>query len=106
MPRLPPVLISPQARWRARLLPGRNLLGRHLLPIAFELFGDQLGKSGQRALTHFRSCDAHHASIVRLDRNPNIDLGAVIGCGGFRPEAEREMQSECEPAACRRRKRR
>ena len=83
MPRLPPVPISPQTRLRARLLAGRDLLGRHLLPVALELLGDELGEAGERALAHLGARDADHAGVVGLDRDPDVDLGAGIG-GGLR----------------------
>ena len=79
---------------------GGDLLGRYLLPIAFELLGNQLGKAGKRALTHLRACDAHDASIVGLDCDPYVDLGAVIGCAGRRAEAKWKMEPERKPAAC------
>ena len=58
---------------------GRDLLGRHLLPVALELLGDELGEAGDRALAHLRARDADHAGVVGLDGDPYIDFGAVIG---------------------------
>ena len=54
---------------------GRDAFGRHLAPVALELFGHELGKSGQRSLPHLRARDADHAGIVGLDRDPDVDFG-------------------------------
>jgi hypothetical protein len=50
-------------------------------------------------LAHFGSCDPDHAGVVGLDRNPHIDLSAIIGCCRGRADAKWKMESECEPAA-------
>ena len=70
MPRLPPVPISPQTRLRARFWPGVIGIGRDLVPVALELFGDELGEAGERALPHLGARDADHAGVVGLDRRP------------------------------------
>ena len=62
---------------------GSDLLGGHLLPVAFELLGDQLRKPGESALAHLRARDPDHAGVVGLDHDPDIDLGA--GIGGLAP---------------------
>ena len=68
MPRLPPVPISPQTRLRAQVLARRERFGRDLVPVALELFGDELGETGERALPHFRARDADDAGVVGPDR--------------------------------------
>ena len=70
MPRLPPVDMSPQTRLRARFWPGVIGSVVDLLPVAFELLGDELGEAGERALPHLRARDADHAGVVGLDRRP------------------------------------
>ena len=50
----------------------RDALGRDFLPVAFELFGDELGEAGERALAHFRARNADDAAVVRLDRDPDV----------------------------------
>src|SRR6185369_17494284 len=79
---------------------GRDALGRDLLPVAFELFGDQLSKTGQRALAHFGARDADDAAVVRLDRDPDVHFrgtalrGRLVDDGCL--EAEREAAAgEC-----------
>src|SRR6185369_5112130 len=42
----------------------RRILGDDLRPVAFELFGDELGEAGEGALTHFRAGDANHGGVV------------------------------------------
>src|SRR5262249_58250006 len=61
------------------ILPGRDLLRLHLVPIALELFGDELDEARDRALSHLRAGDTDHAGVVGFDENPRIDLGAFIG---------------------------
>ncbi len=53
-----------------------DAFGRHLLPVAFEFFGDELGEAGERALAHLGARDTDHAGIVRLDRDPQIDFAS------------------------------
>src|SRR5262245_21147928 len=80
---------------------GGDLLRGHLAPVAFELLGDELSQSGDRALAHLRAGDADHAGVVGLDRDPDIDLGAAAG-GALRrrfTKAGRQVETEREPAA-------
>ena len=90
-------LTAPDAVAR-EVLPGRRKFGRDLRPVAFQLLGDQLGKSGHRALPHFGAGDADDDAVVGLDHHPGGDFrGAVHGAddGG----TEREVHAEGEPAA-------
>src|ERR1700716_2649346 len=66
---LPPGALAGEVR------PGRDLLGDHLAPVAFEFFGHELSEPGDRSLAHLRAGDADHAGVVRLDGDPYIDLG-------------------------------
>ena len=102
MPRLPPVPISPQARLRARLVPGVICSVVDLVPIAFELLGDELREAGERALTHLRARDADHAGVVGLDGDPHIDFAAVAGgaCAIAAPKPNGRLKPERESAAC------
>src|SRR5215472_2478453 len=82
------------------VLPRRDLFRLYLVPIALELFGDELDEPRDRALSHLRARDTDHAGVVGFDENPRIDLGAFSGAlrnGGT--EARRQIESECEPTA-------
>ncbi len=79
---------------------GRDGFDRHLLPVAFEFLGDELRKAGDRALAHLRARDADDAGIVRLDGDPDVDLGRRCALRGRRLRTERHVESERQPAAC------
>ena len=88
--------LAPDA-FAGEVLPGRDLFRLYFVPIAFELFGDELDEARDRALSHLRTRDTDHAGIVGFDENPGIDFGAFIGAlrnGGT--EARRQIESECE----------
>src|SRR5712692_5723696 len=78
---------------------GRNLFRFHFLPIAFELFADELDEARDRALSHLRARHTNHAGVVGLDDDPGIDLCAVIGGALREGEAGRQIESEREPTA-------
>ncbi len=78
-----------------------DALGLHLLPVAFELFGDQLGEPGERALAHLGTRDADHAAVVRLDRDPDVDFRCAVLRQRFADE--RRLEAEREPAGRERR---
>src|ERR1700744_5027516 len=86
------------------ILARRDALRRHLAPVAFEFFGDELGEAGERALPHLGARDANDASIVRLDRDPEIDLSGALGRAFGIGRTERQAQAERQTAAgdCRR----
>jgi hypothetical protein len=76
-----------------------HLLDGHLLPVAFELLGDELGEAGMRALTHLRAHDADHAGVVGLDGDPYVEFGAAIGGDALRQrgaEARRQVEAQRE----------
>jgi hypothetical protein len=82
------------------VLAGGDPIDGHLLPVAFELFGDELGETGERALAHLRARDTDHGGVVGLDHHPGVDLGAVGGgLRRGRVDAERDVESERHPAA-------
>src|SRR5206468_12254979 len=58
------------------VLPGKDVLGRDLLPVALELLGDELREARERTLPHLRARDADHAGAVGPDDDPGVDLGA------------------------------
>jgi hypothetical protein len=92
--------LAPDA-FAGEVLPGRDLFRLYLVPIAFELFGDELDKARDRALSHLRTRDTDHAGVVGFDENPRVDLGAFVGAlshGGT--EGRRQIESECESTAC------
>src|SRR5262249_39626215 len=91
--------LTPDA-FAGEVLPGRDLFRLHLVPIALELFGDELDEARNRTLSHLRARDTNHAGVVGFDDDPGIDLGTVIGAlrrGGI--DARRQIESECEPTA-------
>ena len=98
MPRLPPVPISPHTRLRARLLSRRDRIGRHLVPVAFQLFRDELGEAGERALSHLGARDANDAGVVGLDDDPGIDLDAGL-LRLRRGDVEGKVEAERKAAA-------
>ena len=61
-----------------QVLTRRGRLGGHLAPVAFQLFGHQLGQAGARALPHLGADDADHAGVIGLDDDPHAHL---IACG-------------------------
>src|SRR5439155_16053508 len=56
------------------VLARRRIFGRDLRPVAFELFGDELGEPGEGALAHFGAGDANDDRVVRADHHPRVDL--------------------------------
>src|SRR6266446_1464439 len=91
--------LAPDA-FACEVLPGRDLFRLYFVPIAFELFGDELDEARDRALSHLRARDTDHAGIVGFDENPGIDFGAFIGAlRNCRTEARRQIESECESTA-------
>src|SRR5262249_15561763 len=74
-------------------------LGDDLRPVAFELFGDELGEAGESALTHFRPRDADHHGVVGTDHDPDIDFGRTIRRADDGRSSEREIEAEREPGA-------
>ena len=78
---------------------GGDLLGRHLLPVALELLGDELGEAGNRALAHLGTRNADHAGVVGLDGDPYVEFGAAIGGDALRhcrAEPGRQVEPERE----------
>src|SRR5262249_50467023 len=88
--------VAPRALARDALA-GRRIFGRDLRPVALELFSDELGEAGQRALAHLRAGDADHYRLVGADHHPGGDFGAGIRSlrGGG---AERKLEAEREAA--------
>ena len=83
-------VIAPDALAR-HVLPGSGKFGRDLRPVAAELFGGELGKAGERALSHFGFGNADDDAVVRIDHDPGVDFGRRVGGLGRRQvEAERK----------------
>ena len=57
----------------------RRIFGRDFRPVAFEFLGDELSKTGERALAHFRARDANDDGIVGLDHDPGVDFRRTVG---------------------------
>ena len=96
--------VAPDAVAR-EVLAGRRVFGRDLVPVALQLFDDELREAGQRTLPHLRARDAHNDRVVRLDEHPGIDLGARVRRGrcflrGSVIDAEWNVEAERKPAAC------
>src|SRR6185503_14912493 len=81
------------------VLAGRRILGRHLRPVAFELFGDELGEAGERALAHLGADDADDDGVVGLDDHPCGHFRSVDGARLGELGAERELQADGQTAA-------
>src|SRR5439155_16376184 len=82
--------LAPDALAR-EVLARRDRLGRDLLPVALELFGDELGETGARALPHLRARDANHAGVIGLDDHPGVDFDTGVPrgfCFGGRSERQ------------------
>src|SRR4051812_16042403 len=76
----------------------RDAFGRYFIPVTLQFLCHELCEAGECALSHLRTCDADHASVVRLDRNPDVDFGRrTLGLRGV--AAKRNLQSESETAA-------
>src|SRR5262249_48141218 len=91
--------LAPDA-FAGEVLPGRDLFGLYFVPIALELFGDELDEARDRALSHLRARNTDHAGVVGFDDDPGVDLSTAIGAlrhGGT--EARRKIESECESTA-------
>src|SRR6516225_1310428 len=71
--------IAPHALPRDTLA-RRGIFPSDLVPIAFELLGDELAQPGDRSLTHLRAHHTDDNSVVGFDNNPGSDLW----CGGLR----------------------
>src|SRR4051794_3073987 len=76
----------------------RDSLGRYFIPVTLQFLGHELCKACEGALSHLRTCDANHASVVRLDRNPDVHFGRrTLRLRAV--DAEWNLQSEGETAA-------
>ena len=101
MPRLPAVKkLLPHAVAR------EALAGRRIFPVvtfdqsAFELFGDELRKAGERALAHLGARDADDDGFVRLHHHPGVDLRpGQLGGAGLGRERESKVRAQSPPAA-------
>src|SRR5262249_30975042 len=79
-------------------LAGRRIFGRDFRPVALELFGHHLGKTGERALAHLGPRDPNHHRVVWANDHPGIDLGrAVLSTDDA--GAERNLQAERQAGA-------
>jgi hypothetical protein len=83
-----PHAVALQVLTRSRIFPG------DLVPVAFQLLGDELGETGERALAHLGAGDADHHLVVGVDHHPGVDL---LHLGGVR-RLERNRKTEREAA--------
>ena len=90
--------IAPGALARDALA-GRRIFGRDLRPVAFELFGDELGKAGEGALAHLRAGDADDDGVVGPDHDPGVDFGRAVGGADHGRSAEGKIEAERKAAA-------
>ena len=77
----------------------RRILSDDLRPVAFEFFGDELGKPGEGALSHFRARDANHGGVVRADHHPDIDLGRAVGRADYGRSAKGNIEADRKTGA-------
>ena len=73
-----------------------RILGRHLRPVAFKLFRNELGKACQGTLPHLDATDPNHHRFIRPHHHPGIDLRIALrkrfpGKGNI--EAQRQSSS-------------
>src|SRR5437763_4014157 len=72
----------------------RDKFGAHPAPVAFELFGNEHGEPGHRALAHFRTRDPDCHRLIRRDRDPARDFRrtpeAACALGKGNGKAQRE----------------
>src|SRR6266478_3619035 len=81
------------------VLAGRDGIGRHLLPVALEFLGNELGETGTSALAHFGAGDADHAGVVGFDDDPGVDFDPLIrGCGSRARGMCWHVKAERKPA--------
>ena len=78
-----------------QILAGRGIFSGHLVPVAFELLGDQLGEARPRPLPHVGTHDADDDAVVGLDHDPGVDLGNRVSGHGLGREG---VEPEREPA--------
>src|SRR5262249_23833138 len=91
--------LAPDA-FAGEVLSRRDLFRLYFVPIALELFGDELDEARNRSLSHLRARDTDHAGVIGFDEDPSIDLGTVIDAlrhGGV--DAGGQIESEREPTA-------
>src|SRR5262249_55948593 len=75
-----------------------RVFGFHLLPVAVELLGDKLRKTGQGPLTHFRPRNADH-DIIWPDEDPRTHLTALVAEPLLRERISHGGQVEAERQA-------
>ena len=80
-------------------LSGGRILGDDLRPVAFELFGDELGEAGEGALAHLRAGNANHGRVVGADHHPDIDFGRAVGGANHGRSAEGNIEADREAGA-------
>ena len=99
MPRLPPVEKSPQTRLRATLWPGVGYSVVTFDQSHSSSSATSWARPVMRALAHLRAGDADDDGVVGPDHDPGVDLGrAVLGADDL-GAAERNVETEREPAA-------
>ena len=77
----------------------RRIFGGDLRPVAFELFGDELGEAGEGTLPHLRACDTNYGRVVGTDHHPDVDFGRAVGGANYGRSTERKIEAECEAGA-------
>ena len=80
-------------------LAGRRIFPGDFRPVGFELLGDQLGETGERALAHLGAGDADDDGVVRADHHPGIDFRRAVLREDDLRAAERNVEADGEPAA-------
>ena len=86
------VIIAPHAL-ASDVLTWRREFSGDLRPVAFQLLGDQLGKTGHRPLPHLGARNPDDNGLVRSDHDPGVDLrGAVLRTRDLR--TKRDLEAE------------
>src|SRR5579871_20661 len=77
----------------------RGIFGRDFRPVAFQFVGNELSKSGERALAHFRAGNADHDGVVGPDHDPGTQFGRAIGGAHHGGAAKGDVEAERETGA-------
>jgi hypothetical protein len=87
------------------LASGDGMLGPHLGPVGVELFGDERGEAGERALAELDMLDQHRHRVIGGDpdegvrREAGTDAGLeYLRCARLRPAGLRQAEPDHERA--------
>ena len=76
-----------------------RVLGLDLVPVAFQLFGHQLGQTGERTLTQLRARDTDNDRVVGLNHDPVRHFRRATGFSGDGSSRGTSLQAQDKGAA-------